>query len=394
MTTETIILDVEANNNLKGIFGKMSQGFNKLKEDIVGVNLVLNQTNNVFQKTVKTNMEFGGSLTKMATNLRQGMSKLRGFKMELLGILFFMNMVSNAMFKFLRPAGDAVGIFDLWKEMLVILFLPVMMQLLPLMMDLLNWIVSWDDETKLMVGQMVLLVGTITAVIGFLAALALSIAALMAAGMLGWVIGIGAAIVLLPIYLYNLYKSWKENFDKIQRSFKLFIDGIKKMWEGLKIALEGAKELMIALWDLDWGAIKSAWSKIFSGLETMLEGWKEALTGIFVGITIAFMAQFMKPLSDILEKLPKALGGGEGSLFDVDPIIARLEALLPKQELAPNSYVNQVSPQGQSMSGEQGGMSIQNNYNGFTQDDLLNKVNEENILLSTMISSGISRGAD
>jgi len=104
----------------------------------------------------------------------------RGLTMALLSTLFFARMMSGAMFGMLKPAAQALGIFDLFQTLLVLLFLPIMLQLLPHFLDLFNYLADLSPETKILIGWIVLLAGAFFTFLGAFISLALPVTAWLA----------------------------------------------------------------------------------------------------------------------------------------------------------------------------------------------------------------------
>jgi len=95
--------------------------------------------------------------TKMANTFRRATHGLRGFRMEMLSVMFFGKGMQQFFFGLLRPAMEAVGIFELWGAVLQLVFLPIALALLDILLPIFTWMMNWSDETKLLVGKIVLL---------------------------------------------------------------------------------------------------------------------------------------------------------------------------------------------------------------------------------------------
>ena len=135
----------------------------------------INQSGNKF-KTM------GGRVANTTRLMTHG---LRGFRMEMLGVMFFGMMLQKSMFGLLRPAGEATGIFEFWSQVLIVLFLPIMLKLLPLIIKFGAWIMSWPDWIKLAVGGFVLFLGVLGLVLMIIGQFALGVGSVILMANLG-----------------------------------------------------------------------------------------------------------------------------------------------------------------------------------------------------------------
>jgi len=88
---------------------------------------------------------------------KEAVPKVKKFHGELLSVMFFGLAINRVFMGLLQPAFDLVGIFEIWTAVLQVLFLPIALAVLNLLLPLFEWMMSWSEETKLLVGQIVLL---------------------------------------------------------------------------------------------------------------------------------------------------------------------------------------------------------------------------------------------
>lgn len=91
------------------------------------------------------------AFTKASRTIRNSML---GFG---LSTMFFGMQLQRAAEGFLKPAGDAVGIFEIFTTTLELLFLPIMLTILPIFIWFLDVVAGLPDEVKLLAGGLVLL---------------------------------------------------------------------------------------------------------------------------------------------------------------------------------------------------------------------------------------------
>ena len=109
------------------------------------------------KKMEKANVTLRSAGARTANSIRKFTHGLRGFRMEMLGVMFFGMGLQRFFSGLLRPALELTGIFQLWTSVLQILFLPIALLLLEFMMPLFDWLMNLSAGTKLMIGKLVLL---------------------------------------------------------------------------------------------------------------------------------------------------------------------------------------------------------------------------------------------
>ncbi len=198
----TTVDDILINMQLKGVT-QVTQGFKKIQKEAQTISTVLNKSINKrgnFEQVNRELSRLSGKTVPMTTNKiqelsvagwgwnkvmgssmetmkglnninRQGMTRmgrfafqarkathgLRGFRMEMLGVMFFGMGLQKFFTGLLQPALKLTGVFELWSTVLAILFLPIALLLLDFMMPLFMWLINLSDETKLFIGKLVLL---------------------------------------------------------------------------------------------------------------------------------------------------------------------------------------------------------------------------------------------
>ena len=172
---------------------------------------------------------------RMGIWLRTATHGLRGFRMEMLGVMFFGMMLQKSMFGLLRPAAEAMGMFELWQIMLQVLFLPIMIELLPLFLELVGYFISLSNPIKELIGVGVILAGVFGMFLMLFGQMALGLGSVIQAfgNFVFWLTGansagaiftgiaegIGLSLSMLAIIavavtavLVGMIISWKENF--------------------------------------------------------------------------------------------------------------------------------------------------------------------------------------
>jgi len=186
-----------------------------------------------FQKFNKGMGEFDSKGAQRANKLRMMTHGLKGFRMEMLGVMFF-GMAMQRMFTgLLQPALQATGIFEIWSAVLTILFLPIILELLPLFLEISNFLMNLPDSTKLAIGVLALLGIAFSSLLMVVGQLALGLGSLIQltgfmkagtglANFLTSAKGVGSFLgkgIVLAVGVYLTYK-WLKSTANILSDFK------------------------------------------------------------------------------------------------------------------------------------------------------------------------------
>lgn len=274
--------------------------------------------NELVKKTKKVNGNFKKNISlgqKIGIGLRKMTLGAKGFRMELLGIMFFGMGITRFFTGLLGPALHLSGLFELFSQVLAILFLPVALYLLELLLPLFKWLINLSDGTKLMIGKFILFAAAAGAVLFVIGMFGLGIGALILVfgGFLGIIeklipgpLGdIAAALVGITIAGFgfkSVEKIWgkaegvfqglldkllelpfvKDLFDNLgisieelknpmeiirEKVISLFDEMVEKLgiteeWENFKTLAEDIKDVFQDFMDLDWSELTTSLSEI------------------------------------------------------------------------------------------------------------------------------------
>ena len=211
---------------------------------------------------------------RLAFGMRKATHGMRGFRMEMLGVMFFGMMLQRTFTGLLKTSTQWMGVNKVMTSALGLLFLPVAERILDWALKFLDWVGQLTEAQKLWIGKLVVLgvvIGGITFLIGtfalgigslilafkgLFAPISLVIGALVAFGILktlkGDLIDFGDDVELvsmgiqmnfskIPEFLRNLVQkigSWlRENKDKIldtgREIFQNIINGLHENREAI-----------------------------------------------------------------------------------------------------------------------------------------------------------------
>lgn len=218
------------------------------------------------RKEFMKNISVGQRLAIRIRHLTQGM---RGFRMEMLSVMFGGQMMAGAMWGLLKPALEVTGVFDLLTAALQIFFLPIALFLLEnVFLPLFNWFTNLPEPIKIFVGALVVVVGVIGTLLAVGAALVLFIGGLiMAWGVLNLIfvaIPIGWIILLIVALIAVIVLLWK-NWDKIWGWIK---EKAGAVWDWLVEKLH-----LDAVWEKLKEVTSSAWKWIFDNVWKPVKDW-------------------------------------------------------------------------------------------------------------------------
>lgn len=252
--------------------GLQSVGWDRIRDKSDGFFKVLNLGMGDLKGVTKNTDGFRTAGGRAANTIRMATHGLKGFRMELLGVMFFGMMVQKTMFGLLKPAMEVFGVFELWRIMLMILFIPAIELLFPAFLELIQWFMKLDPEVQEMIGIFVILAGVFGTALFALGAFGLGIGSILQVG-IGNIISFGlvAAAVFAGIVL-------------ILAGFMLIMNGD---FEGIGLIIAGSGLILIkylGLWGLVAFGAGLALYMIWKDHDFWLHLVKQAWRGFYVFI--------------------------------------------------------------------------------------------------------------
>ena len=165
------------NSQIKDFGNSFAKIMPKLQDNFKKVSLAGSGMRNVFAMSMSTWKEvnqkgFQEGFTragKFANRIRFLTHGMRGFRMEMLSVMFF-GMGMQRMFKgLIMPAMQMVGVFDVFKTALQILFLPLALKVLDWALRFLDWVTTMSPHLQKLINGIVVIgyaLGTFLAVLG------------------------------------------------------------------------------------------------------------------------------------------------------------------------------------------------------------------------------------
>ena len=272
------------------------------------------QAQQMMGKRIKT---AGGKVGNATRDMTHGM---RGFKMEMLGVMFFGMMLQQTFLGFLHPVMEAFGVFDLFRTMLLVVFLPIMEIIFPILLRLMQWFMDLPSKVKLLLGALVILgviIGTLLFLIGSFALgigsliLALPVIATLIpyiAAAIGAVMALGISFNILRDIpkaiktITNWFKNLKPNIEKAGGAFNYFGDIVDKVMARIPI-IGPIYKLLSKMWTVVRDFLTS--DDKYAFLKNIFIGWFTKLKedeGIIGSIT-RFVAKIWNTISTFIRKI-------------------------------------------------------------------------------------------
>jgi hypothetical protein len=311
------------------ILSKQQQAIQLGKQEQLGFGGVMKLGMDDWRKGREAGLKYNSMGGKMADGIRNMTHGMRGFRMELLSVMFFTQQLAQGMWGLLQPAMDTVGIFDILTAMWEILFLPVAMALLDILMPIFDWFTSLPEGVQMAIGVLVLIAAVVFTVIGALAALGLGLGGLIIAlpllialfGVVAAVIGIIAVPILIIIALLIIfYIAWKNNTEGINKALQGLWDVFDSIFGGIIKIVQGVIEFFQAIFSGDTNKAFEALKKIAKGAIDLIIGWfyglPIAIINVLVQIGIGLLNWAVKMpgfFLDLGSKIVKFLAEGIGS---------------------------------------------------------------------------------
>ena len=370
------------------------KGHTKLRNLETGkFNSIGNTFNQIQEKMPK-------GLGKVALGLRNLTHGAKGFRMEMLGVMFFGLALQQMFTSLLQPAMEAAGIFDLLGATLEILFLPISLVILDILMPFLEFFMNLPDSVKLAIGALVvagLLFGFILFTVGSLAlgigSLILALGELVAIGP-EILVGLGVAFSAIANGVFGMVFSTGQAKDMMKNDFGIvadegtnivdvllskfgeFAQGLPQPIKDALSAFSPVLDLIGALFSGDFQKISDVVGGIVSGMidtvkTFILDGIKDvfsklenmpepiaSIIKLFKSIwesIVSFLkeASQIKSIEDAFEFVIKGISKwGEWGVFIAGEMIKGIkEGMLNKLGSVVSSSVSKAFPVGSPLSG-------------------------------------------
>lgn len=275
MPAEEILVNIRTVNELRSLV-QTNEDMERLRS--VGVNV-----NNGLR-------DMKGRMMSVNVAAKKASSVFRGFRMELLSVMFFGMGVKRVFQGLLNPAMQMVGVFDLWSTIMAVTFMPIAMFILNnFLLPFMKLMLGLPEPVKLFLGAIALAgvaLGTFGLIFGsvMLGIFGLQTALPMITALFSpFVIGV-LAVVAAVVGLLLLWKNW----EKISTKMKIVI-GVLAVAIGLLLIpfspVLAAIALLFAAGVAVIAVIKN-WGKITQWMSDKWEAFKTLISDSFIGTAV------------------------------------------------------------------------------------------------------------
>ena len=246
--------------------------------------------------------EFNSKGARLGNTVRMLTHGMKGFRMEMLGVMFFGQMLQKTFSALMKPTLEIFGVFDIWRIMLQTLFIPIVSALFPLFMELVTWLMNLSPEAQMAIGAFVVLMTGIGAVLATVGQFALGIGSLIlmfsgpaglagaATGAATGIAGIAGAIPGIGIAIGIAVALWKTDLggfrDFVTTTFEVLAGSLEDIFNGIKKVISGIWNTMTSILEGDW---ETAWEN----MQKVAEGLDEIFTAIMEGMALSIANVFI-----------------------------------------------------------------------------------------------------
>ncbi len=294
----------------------LQKGFTKMREQTRGFNAVMGQNIEQFKASRKLSRGLTESLgnqakmgTRVASKVRRMTHGMRGFRMEMLGVMFFGMMLQRAFSSLIKTSLEWMGVTEIMTFALGILFLPIAETLLNWALIFLNAVNNLTEDQKKWIGIIVLTGAALGGLLFLIGTFALGIGSVILVfrgltGPISLIIGLLLALGLGKVI---------SDFDLLGSK----ADGAKSALMGFGITSEVFEKV--------FNAISSMVSKIGNWIvdnaQEIMDKGLDILTKIVEGISNN-SDKIADALEAIVESMLTWITNNAGPLFDIGAAIA------------------------------------------------------------------------
>ncbi len=319
-------------------FTKLSQ-----KQKIMRVNTRMNNISQqgFFQTMRMGRMEFkdfneqGRKFTtiggRTANAIRKSTHGMKGFRMEMLGVMFFGMMLQKTFTGLIKTSLEWMGVMEVFTLALGILFLPVAGLLLEWALKFLQWVSTLTPEQKKLIGMFVLMGAAIGGILFVIGSFALGIGSLILAfkflfSPIGVVIGLILALAGLSIS--GMLEGLTGDIDSAGETivgFGITGEALNKVKEKIMSVITKVKDTIVEKLPEILEKGREMLGKIMEGLEDNAEAIGAFLGGM-VSTMLTWIGENSDKIIDVGLKIAKELIKGihQGLVGFMDGILDKI----------------------------------------------------------------------
>lgn len=289
--------NIRINLIMKG-FGVVNNRLKKVSNNVRGFGFALGENMEMFKKTSPHLKEFGNRGAQVGSRLRTMTHGARGFRMEMLGIMFFGMAINRAFGSLIRTSKEWMGVTEVLTTTLGILFLPLAETLLNWALKFMEIVGGLSERQKKWIGIIVLVGMALAGIIFLVGTFALGIGSLIqafalfggaatsvvtVASAIGSVLLVLGGLILIVKGVYDIFKGKFEGIGLIITGIGIILLLFIGWWALIPIAVGLAAFWVIKHWEKVKGWFSSFWGWLKSSAKAAIDFLKNAFLS-FTGL--------------------------------------------------------------------------------------------------------------
>ena len=221
-----------------------------------------------------------------------------------LSVMFISMGISAAFSRMLQPALDVLGMFDIWKALMISILVPILLPFVSMLIDLFNYI-GKHPALKKFIGWLIVIGFLFFTVLQMLAQVAILVGTFVAIGgsiaLFGTLLTIAGAITLAIIAIINLFMDWGN-------WIKFIIKLVGAIGIAIAVILLAPIEASIAVIALIIGALVVIYFLIVDNFTAIIDWLKVNWAKYLVKILLAPFQPVLMLLKSIMNFIDKIKG--------------------------------------------------------------------------------------
>ena len=242
---------------------------------------------------------------RWSAQIRKMTHGFRGFRMEMLGVMFFGMGLQKFFSDLLAPAMKLTGLTELLSSVLAVLFLPIILKIMDWLLPWIDRIMNLSEATKIFIGKVVVWGAVIGGIIFLIGMFSLGIGSLIMA--FGGLISILAIPLIAAFTAFGAIMSLVPNWLKGALTAILIFFGIMPIVKASNETVEEHGSIWQRIGDWISGAI----SKVIGWLDRL---WDKFLNIPIVNALLTALGvdidKLRNPLKFIKDKFEETFGAG------------------------------------------------------------------------------------
>ena len=302
------------------------QAMQQFRDGLTNMSSTFQGFNSDMKDVTKNGKEMGDQLKTVGEELNKGKkettdwtSKMSDFRVQMLGVLFFSQAVAGAFGSLLSPAANTLGLFELLSNVLIVVFLPVLLEVLPLILELSKNFMEMDESTKLAIGKFILF--------GFIIAKVLAIGITFGLGMINMIslvvktgialftffrnvvgLSLSSLFAVLIIIIIGFIAAWKTNFGNIKQWVGVIFTGIKNIFSGVIDFMKGNIKVFVGIFTGNFDLIQEGFGQMWTGMKSTALGMIQVITGIVTTIGLSVFRVIVAIINGAISLINKIPG--------------------------------------------------------------------------------------